>query len=74
MASENGEESHSSQQIDNLMVQEVRIPDLLLENSALLKGGHCQEEEMFISLTVFIVVRPWASGQNQNPIVLVNVD
>lgn len=67
MASENGEESGSSQEVDSLMVQEVRSPDLLLESSALSKGGHCQEEKVFISLTVFIVIRPWASGQKSKP-------
>lgn len=67
MASENGEESGSSQQIDSLMVQEVRSPDLLLENSSLSKGSHCQEEKVFISLTVFIVIRPGASGQKSKP-------
>lgn len=67
MASENGEESGSSQQIDSLMVQEVRSPDLLLGNSVLSKGGHCQKEKLFISLTFFIVIRPWASGQKSKP-------
>lgn len=67
MGSENREESGSSQEIDSLMVQEVRSPDLLMENIALSKAGHCQEEKGFISLTVFIVIRPWASGQKSKP-------
>lgn len=67
MAHENGEEPGSSQEIDSLMVQEVRSPDLLMENSALSKGGHCQEKKVFISLTAFIVIRPWASDQESIP-------
>lgn len=47
MASENGEESGSSQRLDSLVLQEVRSPDLLLENSALSKGGHCQGKSVY---------------------------
>lgn len=49
MASENGEESGSSQQLDSLVLQEVRNPDLLLENSALSKGGHFQGKGVYFS-------------------------